>query len=52
MFDKDMFSPEVYTRRRRVLAERMTAMMGGSTKGIAVFVGNADAAMNYRGNDY
>ena len=42
-----MFEASVYARRRRVLLERMTG-----EKGVAVFVGNADAAMNYRGNDY
>ena len=42
-----MFEASVYARRRRVLMERMSG-----EKGVAVFVGNADAAMNYRGNDY
>ena len=42
-----MFESSVYANRRRVLLERMAG-----TKGIAVFVGNVDAAMNYRGNDY
>ena len=42
-----MFEASVYTNRRRVLLERMSG-----AKGVAVFVGNADAAMNYRGNDY
>ena len=42
-----MFEASVYARRRRVLLERMSG-----AKGVAVFVGNADAAMNYRGNDY
>ena len=42
-----MFEASVYARRRRVLLERMTG-----EKGVAVFVGNADDAMNYRGNDY
>ena len=42
-----MFEASVYARRRCVLLERMAG-----AKGIAVFVGNADAAMNYRGNDY
>ena len=42
-----MFESSVYANRRRTLLERM---LGAS--GIAVFVGNADAAMNYRGNDY
>ena len=42
-----MFESSVYARRRRILLERMAG-----EKGLAVFVGNADAAMNYRGNDY
>ena len=42
-----MFEASVYARRRRVLLERMAG-----EKGVAVFVGNADAAMNYSGNDY
>ena len=42
-----MFESSVYANRRRVLLERMAG-----ANGIAVFVGNADAAMNYRGNDY
>ena len=41
-----MFEASVYARRRKVLLERMLG-----AKGIAVFVGNVDAAMNYRGND-
>ena len=42
-----MFESSVYADRRRVLLERMIG-----NGGIAVFVGNVDAAMNYRGNDY
>ena len=42
-----MFESSVYANRRRVLWERMA----GNT-GLAIFVGNVDAAMNYRGNDY
>ena len=42
-----MFESSVYANRRRVLLERMA----GNT-GLAIFVGNVDAAMNYRGNDY
>ena len=42
-----MFESSVYANRRQVLLERMAG-----SKGIAVFVGNVDAAMNYRGNDY
>ena len=42
-----MFEASVYARRRRALLERMAG-----EKGVAVFIGNVDAAMNYRGNDY
>ena len=44
-----MFSSEVYVNRRRALAEKMAAQ---GARGIAVFLGNVDAAANYRGNDY
>ena len=47
-----MFSAEVYTRRRRVLVEQMASRMPEGRCGIAVFLGNVDAAVNYRGNDY
>ena len=46
-----MFEANVYVNRRRALMEGMAMRLSGD-KGIAVFVGNADAAMNYRGNDY
>ena len=44
-----MFSAEVYVNRRRSLAQKMAAQ---DAHGIAVFLGNVDAAANYRGNDY
>ncbi len=47
-----MFNSEVYVNRRRVLLERMAAMTPEGARGIVVFLGNVDAAMNYRGNDY
>ena len=47
----NMFDSKVYTNRRRALLEGMATRLSGE-KGIAIFVGNADAAMNYRGNDY
>ena len=47
-----MFSADVYTRRRRVLLEQMASKMPEGRCGIAVFLGNVDAAVNYRGNDY
>ena len=42
-----MFDSTVYSNRRKALLQKMTAC-----RGLAVFVGNVDAAMNYRGNDY
>ena len=47
-----MFEASVYANRRQVLLERMAAMTKEGERGIAVFLGNVDAAMNYRGNDY
>ena len=47
-----MFSPEVYISRRRVLVEQMASKMPEGRRGIAIFAGNVDAAVNYRGNDY
>ena len=46
-----MFESKVYLNRRRALLEGMATRLSGD-KGLAVFVGNIDAAMNYRGNDY
>ena len=47
-----MFESRVYAERRRQLLQRMAARTMESSRGVAVFVGNVDAAMNYRGNDY
>ena len=44
-----MFNSEVYKNRRRALLSKMEAQ---GAKGIAIFLGNADAPTNYRGNDY
>ena len=44
-----MFSSEVYVRRRSSLLEQMASR---GAQGVAVFLGNVDAATNYRGNDY
>ena len=46
-----MFEASVYLNRRKALLERMSSLMTGD-RGVAVFLGNVDAAMNYRGNDY
>ena len=42
-----MFEANVYSGRRKRLLQKMA-----QAQGIAVFVGNVEAAMNYRGNDY
>ena len=47
-----MFEANVYVNRRRSLLERMASMTAEGNRGIAVFLGNVDAATNYRGNDY
>ncbi len=47
-----MFEANVYVNRRRALLERMASMAAEGNRGIAVFLGNVDAAANYRGNDY
>ena len=50
--EKDMFESKVYVNRRRALLEQMAARTQEGNRGIAVFLGNVDAAQNYRGNDY
>ena len=47
-----MFSSEVYAGRRRSLLEQMASRTMEGNRGLTVFLGNVDAAMNYRGNDY
>ena len=47
-----MFEANVYVNRRRALLERIASMTAEGNRGIAVFLGNVDAAANYRGNDY
>ena len=44
-----MFESIVYVNRRRALLQQMEAR---EAHGVAVFLGNVDAATNYRGNDY
>ena len=36
----DMFSKEIYVRRRRVLIDKMTAMLPEGNRGIVLFIGN------------
>ena len=47
-----MFDKEVYVRRRRTLLGLMKDTAAEDSRGIAIFLGNADAPQNYRGNDY
>lgn len=47
-----MFESQVYVNRRRALLDKMAARTPEGARGIAVFLGNVDAAQNYRGNDY
>ena len=47
-----MFNAEVYVNRRRALLEQMAARTSEGARGIAVFLGNVDSPLNYRGNDY
>ena len=44
-----MFESKVYVNRRQAL---LTRMQEQGANGIAIFLGNADAPTNYRGNDY
>ena len=47
-----MFKAEVYVNRRRALLGQMAARIEEVSRGIAIFLGNVDAPINYRGNDY
>ena len=47
-----MFDSKVYSERRRALLEQMASRTEEGKRGIAVFLGNAEAPMAYRGNDY
>ena len=44
-----MFDKEIYVARRRALVKKMQEQGAG---GIAVFPGNVNAAVNYKGNEY
>ena len=44
-----MFETNVYKKRREVLK---SMMLDASSEGLVIFVGNVDAPINYRGNDY
>ncbi len=47
-----MFEAKVYINRRRALLDGMASRLEAGSRGLAIFLGNVDAAMNYRGNDY
>ncbi len=47
-----MFEANVYVNRRRSLLEQMQSRTAEGARGIAIFLGNVEAATNYRGNDY
>ncbi len=47
-----MFESNVYVNRRGALLEQMASCLDAGSRGLAIFLGNVDAAMNYRGNDY
>ena len=47
-----MFSKEIYTARRKRLVELMSAAAPQGKRGIALFVGNAEAAAQYKDNPY
>ncbi len=47
-----MFESSVYQNRRRALHEQMAERTSEGSRGLAVFLGNNEAPMAYRGNDY
>ena len=47
-----MFDKEVYIARRRTLMEKMGSTAPEGKRGIALFVGNAEAAAQYKDNAY
>ncbi len=49
---RTMFEAKVYTNRRRALLGQMASRTAEGNRGLAIFLGNVDAAANYRGNDY
>ena len=48
----DMFSKEIYVRRRCVLIDKMIAMLPEGNRGIVLFIGNVDAPAQYKDNCY
>lgn len=47
-----MFESEIYQRRRQTLRERMSEVLPEGGRGIALFIGNVEAAAQYRDNGY
>ncbi len=47
-----MFDNKVYVNRRRTLTEKMARRTEEGKRGLAIFLGNVNAPLNYRGNDY
>lgn len=47
-----MFAKEVYIARRSTLLQKMAQTAPQGQRGIALFVGNAEAAAQYRDNAY
>ena len=50
--NQDMFSADVYVRRRKTLMEKMASAAAEGHRGIALFLGNVDAPAQYRDNCY
>ena len=47
-----MFAKEIYIARRKTLLEKMAATAPEGKRGIALFVGNVEAAAQYKDNAY
>ena len=47
-----MFEKEIYIARRRALVEKMALTAPEGQRGIALFVGNVEAAAQYKDNAY
>ncbi len=48
----NMFDKSIYIRRRRTLLEKMAATAPEGKRGIALFLGNVEAAAQYKDNPY
>ena len=47
-----MFAKEIYIARRKALVGKMGLVAPEGTRGIALFVGNVEAAAQYKDNPY